>query len=78
MINKVCPNCGSEEFTQRRSAVVEARLYFDPQFGWSEIDEEIIDTEGLGDSAIVCDDCGDEITDDELVTPDEYNESEDV
>jgi DNA-directed RNA polymerase subunit RPC12/RpoP len=67
----VCPDCGSNRFQQTRVAQIEVTMIFD-HGQWLDRHEEVMDS-GERDADIVCDDCGREIDDADLVTEDDYN-----
>lgn len=71
--SKVHRDCGGDEFHRRDSAIVETALVFN-EHGWMDMGETIVDAER--DGAIYCDDCGDEVEADDLITQAEYDACE--
>lgn len=72
---KCCPECGSQDFKQRRVALIEYTVHV--YMGGGEVDagEETVDG-GDRDGPLVCE-CGEEYESyDELSTPEEYSASE--
>ena len=73
-MNRVCPDCGSEQFTQTRIMSVDVTMEYDPAAGgWCDMSEEITDG-GERDGDITCDDCGLGVSGDDLVTEETYDE----
>ena len=72
----VCPDCGSNEFTQQRVALIEYTMTYD-HGQWLDGAESVQDG-GDRDTDIACADCGRDIEDGDLVTEDAYNEGEDA
>jgi hypothetical protein len=67
---KVHRDCGSDEFHRRDSAIVETALVLN-EHGWMDLGETIVDAERDGE--IYCNDCGEEVEDEDLIAQTEYD-----
>jgi hypothetical protein len=77
MSDLVCPECGNDEFQQRRVTSTMFTVTIDCRGNFTDQDEQIEDG-GETDGAFACTDCFTEYVDhDDLITEEAYNEQED-
>lgn len=73
----VCPNCGHDQFTQRRISEINVTVQIYTLLGMEDVSEETIDG-GDSDGEFVCDDCSEVYCEDaELITEEAYEEAAD-
>lgn len=72
----VCPECGHDTFEQTRTTRTEYTLTFGSASGWFETSETCVDGGDMDDGAIQCAECRAEVTEDELVTVEQYSEDD--
>lgn len=75
----VCPDCGCEDFLQTSTQVIQETGYVHSVYGFEARHgfEEVLDHEADDDGDVQCEDCRWSFEISELVTIEEYNESED-